>query len=47
MTTRDIDALVLKNEEYREKDAIVTVLTSQEILRIRARGVQSLQSKIV
>lgn len=45
MTTRDIDALVLKNEEYREKDAIVTVLTSQEILRIRARGVQSLQSK--
>ena len=45
MTTRDIDALILKNEEYREKDAIVTLLTSHEILRVRARGVQSMQSK--
>lgn len=45
MTTIESEALILRSYEYKEKDAIVTVLLEDKTLDLLARGVQSIQSK--
>lgn len=41
-----IEGIVLKIQDYREKDALVWILTPEEILTVRARGVQNSTSKL-
>ncbi len=45
MRTIETEALVLSSYEYKEKDAIVSLLLEDQILNVLARGVQTMKSK--
>lgn len=45
MTTIELEALILQTQPYKEKDAIVTILTKDKKMNILARGILSKQSK--
>lgn len=43
--TINVEGIVLSVQEYKEKDALVKILTESEIIQFRARGVQKVNSK--
>lgn len=45
MMTNEVKALVIDCEEYKEKDAIVTLLIKDEVINVYARGINKLTSK--
>ncbi|MDO4466782.1 MAG: DNA repair protein RecO [Bacillota bacterium] len=45
MTIREVSALVLDCEDFKEKDAIVSLLVEEEIIRVYARGINKITSK--
>ncbi|MBQ0065313.1 MAG: DNA repair protein RecO [Firmicutes bacterium] len=45
MTSKEVSALVLDCEEYKEKDALVTLLIEDELVMAYAKGVGKLTSK--
>ena len=41
----DVDGIVIKQNPYKEKDAMVSILTKDGIVSFLARSVQSISSK--